>query len=261
MSSTALHVCTTGKPRPAISSLARPACSSPAIDSATSPWRLSCDGEDHVEDVDAGAAQRERDLGDQLGRFGTDARSWSTSARRRRPPDRRRAVRRGQHARARSSVSASASLSASHARTSPRRLARSSARGSARRGWLCNVRPDRAVGARHAGRVTERPDGGMRSDSSPKSPAAWATSRLASTCGVCDARRRASWVPASIPPGKAERVSRRCRRSYRRPRFCLLRSQEPGGAVEQVRAHLTPTLSAPASGCPPMKRSSPASPL
>ena len=68
-----------------------------------------------------------------------------------------------------------------------------------------DVGPDRAVGAGHAGRVAEaRPDRRQPLGALARraAPAAWATSRLASTCGRCETQAiRRSCVSGSIAVG------------------------------------------------------------
>ncbi len=114
-----------------------------------------------------------------------------------------------------------------------------------------------------ATRVASRklgPTAGSRSDSSPSRPAVCATSRLASTCGRCDTQAiRRSWVSASIAVGRApKRPSSLCRRSYSTPAVLPLAGvrYQVAPSKRSSRACSTPAVSAPASGCPPTKRSS-----
>ena len=105
-----------------------------------------------------------------------------------------------------------------------------------------------------------RPTSGRRSPSLPIDPAAAATSALASTCGrwLIAAISR-SWSSASIAIGRAPIPARTpWRRSNRTPweRSVGVRYQR-APSNRSWREPSTPAVSAPASGCPPMKRSEP----
>ena len=118
------------------------------------------------------------------------------------------------------------------------------------------------VGLAPATRVVSRklgPNSGRRSDSSAAAAAACWTSTLAITCGrwltVAISR---SWLSASIAWGRAPRSETALwSRSYRTPleRSVGVRYQR-APSNRSARAFSTPAVSAPASGCPPMKRSS-----
>ena len=103
------------------------------------------------------------------------------------------------------------------------------------------------------------PVAGSRSPSSESARAACATSTLASTCGRCETvASMRSWVSASSAAGaRRGRSSSRCRRSYSVPRVPAVGVRyQVAPSNSSARAWRTPAFSAPASGCPPMKRSS-----
>ena len=129
------------------------------------------------------------------------------------------------------------------------------------RGWWRRCRPRSAGSPPRPGscRGSSGPTSGRRSDSSAAAAAACWTSTLAITCGrwltVAISR---SWVSASIACGRAPRSEiARWRRSYRTPleRSVGVRYQR-APSNRSARAFSTPAVSAPASGWPPMKRSS-----
>ena len=212
--------------------------------------------ERHVLDVDAGAPERQGDLGDgpgpvldrdpQLVQLAADQIGLEQAAA---VLERRRATRRP-------------------ARASPDRI--SSARSRSRsetastsppppRGWWRRCRPRSRGSPPRPGSCREaraRPRAGARTPRRRRRPPA--TSTLAITCGrwltVAISR---SWVSASIACGRAPRSAiARCRRSYSRPleRSVGVRYQR-APSNRSARAFSTPEVSAPASGWPPMNRS------
>ena len=96
--------------------------------------------------------------------------------------------------------------------------------------------------------------------SPPIRPAAWAASRLASTCGRCETQAISrSWVSASIAVGMGaeapqQRVQALVEHARGAPRAGVRYQVAP--SKRSSRACSTPAVSAPASGCPPTKRSS-----
>ena len=126
-----------------------------------------------------------------------------------------------------------------------------------------DVRPDRAVRARHARRVAEaRTDRRQALLVLPAKHARRPGRRAGWRARAADARRdaiRRSWVSASIAVGCAPKlVNRRCSRSYSTPAV-LPRAgvrYQVAPSNRSSRACSTPAVSAPARGCPPMKRSS-----
>ena len=99
----------------------------------------------------------------------------------------------------------------------------------------------------------------LRSPSADSTRAACATSTFASTCGRCDTVAiTTSCVSGSIAVGHAPiRVIARCSRSYAVPCvFGVGVRYQVASWKRSARARSTPAVSAPASGCPPMKRGS-----
>ena len=103
------------------------------------------------------------------------------------------------------------------------------------------------------------PVAGSRSPSSVRARAACATSTLASTCGRWETvASMRSWVSASSAAGRAPRptaAGAAARRASRAVVGVGVRYQV-APSNSSARAWRTPAFSAPASGCPPMKRSS-----
>ena len=190
--------------------------------------------ERHVDDVDARAAERERDVGDDPGPVGhRDAQLVHLAAREaglEQPPAgvarSRRSTRRPRRRRARPAPRAGAE--ARHRVVD--RLHQRVGVGEV------DVAPDRRRGAGDAGGVAEARAGRGQPLARASAAAAWATRTLASTCGRCETVAiTRSWSRRRSQPGgrRGRRASgaggRRARPGARG------RRQVPGGAVEEVR--------------------------
>ena len=240
-----------------------PACSSPPIHSATTPWRLSSEGDRAMSRMLTPAPPSASAISAITpGRLGTEARSSLHRAA-------------GQaRAEQRLAVGARALVPGGDGRRVARRKRR--AHLAQRPGELVDagdqrvavghvdVGPDRAVGAGHARGVAE-----ARADrrqaplllAAASVLAAWATSRLASTCGRCETHAiRRSWVSGvDRRRARAERRQQAVQALVEHARRCC-----PGPASgtrwrrrtgPRARARRPPSRR-PASGWPPMKRSS-----
>src|SRR5436190_1832771 len=102
--------------------------------------------------------------------------------------------------------------------------------------------------------------GRLRCSPAPTVRSACATSRLASTCGRCETHASSrSWVSGSIAVGRAPSLlSSPWSRSYSTPAVlsCAGVRYQVAPSKRSSRACSTPEVSEPASGWPPMKRSS-----
>ena len=225
---------------------ARAACCSPRDPQRHHALAVVLGGrEHHVDDVHARARRaRARSRRSPRGGSGTGAQLGAPTRRRRRRPARRRAAPRGRRAPARSRRSISARpRPTSHARTSCRRLANSSMPRDQRVAvGQVDVGPDRAVGAGDARRVAEaRPDRRQPLGLARAALAAWATSRLASTCGRCETHAISAVVRVGVDRGRARAEA------AEQPVQPLVedaggaafgRRQVPGGAVEEILARV-----------------------
>ena len=163
--------------------------------------------ERHVGDVDARAAERERDVGDDAGPVGHRRRAArggaagpspaSTSARAlaRRPRPARR-------------VEVGARRAAARGPPRARRCAPSSASASASRLARVDAAPQRRVGAGDARRVAEARAGGAAGARRRARRAAWATRTLATTCGRWLTRGHHAVVGVGVDRRRAARRGR-----------------------------------------------------
>ena len=197
-----------------------------------------------------GLAERERDLGDDaraVRHLRRAARARSRRSCRRRAARRGRRGRRSIQAPTRAGVARrAASRAPAPSRPSSSSIARQQRVGVGQ----VDVGPDRAVGARDADRVAEaRPDrrAAARRPRRARSsvPAAWAASRLASTCGRCEmhAIRRSCVGGVDRGRARAEAPQQRVQALVEHAGGALARrGQVPGRAVEQVLAGVLDAL-------------------
>ena len=242
---------------------------SPAIHSATTPWRLSCGGRQrHVGDVDARAAERERDLGDHARAVGHRRAQLVHRAARR---GRRRAAPRARRARARSRPSTRRARRRPRAPRAPRRsraIELVDARRSARRGWTGRCRSRSRCWRRRRGwrrGSSARPRAAAAVPSAPSSAGGLRDEQVGEHVRqVRDARHQAVvgvGVDRRRPRAEAARAAgagaRTARPAVLPRRASGTRWRRRTGPRARAR---TPAVSAPASGCPPTKRSSRARP-